>query len=328
MSGFTYVLYLLCIGLSAAGAWLVASYGHHLNLLDQPNDRSSHRDITPRGGGIGILAGFIAAAIFLKVSAFFWIPTAMLSLISFIGDRRHLSPLVRLVFQFVASIIFLFGFEGNNFMSSAGYLMTIALSIYLVGTTNYYNFMDGINGLAGVTGVVGFALLTFYGIYFEADFVPIGLGLSMAFCCLGFLPFNMPKARVFMGDVGSILLGFVFAAMVVWYATGLLEFLCLTSFLFPFYADEITTELIRLKNGEKLWQPHRSHLYQLLANEYNFPHWKISLGYGMTQLIIGISVMLLLRYGIFTIISILFLYFCIFSVISIALRKNLATPAV
>ena len=83
------------------------------------------------------------------------------------------------------------------------------------------------------------------------------------------------------------------------------------SFLFPFYADEITTELIRLKDGEKIWLPHRKHLYQLLANEYNISHWKISLGYGIAQLIIGASILFLFKEGVFAIISILFLYFSI-----------------
>lgn len=323
MNGSTYFLYLLCIGLSATGAWLVGRHGHRINLLDQPNDRSSHRDTTPKGGGVGILAGFIAAAVLLRVSVFFWIPTLMLSLVSLFGDRYHLSPQFRLLFQFAASFVFLFGFRSSHFLSSAGYLMAIPLSIYMVGTTNYYNFMDGINGLAGVTGIVGFGLLAFYGANFGTNSVPIQLNLAIVFCCLGFFPFNMPKASVFMGDVGSILLGFIFAGMVLWYSTCILEFLCLTSFLFPFYADEITTELIRLKNGEKIWRPHRKHLYQLLANEYNIPHWKISLGYGIAQLIAGTSAMLIFKYGIFAILSILFVYFGIFSVISITLRKKL-----
>ena len=323
MSGLNLFLFLLCIGLSGAGAWWIGRFGHRFGLLDKPNDRSSHNNTTAKGGGIGILAGFIAAAILLKVPVFFGVPAVILSLISFVGDRFPLSTTIRLLFQFAASFIFLFGFWNNHPLSTAGFLMVIPLALYIVGTTNYYNFMDGINGLAAITGVVGFGLLAFYGDFSGNSLALTPFNLSIVFCCLGFLPFNMPNAKVFMGDVGSILLGFVFAVMVVWYSTGLKEFLCLASFLFPFYADEITTELIRLKNGEKIWLPHRKHLYQLLANEYNISHWKISLGYGIGQLIIGASILFLFKVGIFAIIFKLFLYFCIFSVVSFALRKKL-----
>ena len=90
-----------------------------------------------------------------------------------------------------------------------------------------------------------------------------------------------------MGDTGSILLGFVFASMVTWLSDSLVNFLCLVSFLFLFYADEITSSIIRLKDGENLWTPHRRHLYQILANEYGVAHWKVSLGYGLAQLFVG-----------------------------------------
>ncbi len=323
MSGINIILYFMCIGLSGAGAWLVGRYGYRLNLLDQPNDRSSHRDTTPKGGGIGILAGFIASVLILKLPGFFWLPAVMLSTGSFVGDRFHLSAIIRLILQFAASIIFLFGLWNTHPYSSFGHILIIPLGLYIVGTTNYYNFMDGINGLAVSTGVVGFGLMAFYGVFSGKSPALTPFSLSLVFCCLGFLPFNMPAAKVFMGDVGSILLGFVFAVMVVWYSTALVDFLCLASFLFPFYADEITTEFIRLKNGEKLWQPHRKHLYQLLANEYNISHWKISIGYGIAQLIVGACILFLFDFGIFAILSILFLYFCIFSVASFALRKNL-----
>ena len=93
-----------------------------------------------------------------------------------------------------------------------------------------------------------------------------------------------------MGDVGSILLGFVFAGMVVFLSGNLLDFICMAGFLFPFYADELNTMIVRLRDGENLTKPHRRHLYQLLANEYGIAHWKVSLGYGLFQLIVGISI--------------------------------------
>ena len=323
MSGINFFIYVICSFLSGIGAWLVGRYGHRFSLLDKPNERSSHRTAIPKGGGIGILAGFIVGALLLNLSVFFWVPAAFLSLISFTGDRYHLSPLIRLLFQFAAGFAFLLGFWDGHPLSSGGYLIIIPLSIFIVGTTNYYNFMDGINGIAGISGLVSFGLLA---VFAHSKGINTGIEILAIVLCLGcgaFLPFNFPRARVFMGDVGSILLGFVFAAMVCILARSLLELLCLSFFLFPFYADELTTEFIRLKDGEKLWTPHRRHLYQLLANEYGIDHWKVSLGYGLFQLFVGISVLYFMGSGLSTVLSMIFLYFIVFSMISLALRRRL-----
>ncbi|MBW2014432.1 MAG: hypothetical protein JRI69_11710 [Deltaproteobacteria bacterium] len=125
-----------------------------------------------------------------------------------------------------------------------------------------------------------------------------------------------------MGDVGSILLGFVFAGMVVYISKSFLEFVCLAGFLFPFYADELTTMMIRIRDGEKLSKPHRRHLYQLLANEYQIPHWKVSVGYGFAQLLIGISILLIKDIGYMAVISALVFYFGFFMMVSFFVRKK------
>ena len=307
-----------------AGAWFISKYGHHFDLLDKPNDRSSHSSATPKGGAVGILAAFILVSLFLKFPVTFWMPAAILSIVSFLGDRFDISPLFRLILQFIASIVLLIGSWNNHpFMSYGSMPILIGLSIYIVATTNYYNFMDGINGIAGISGVVGFGLLSFYGYYNTANPMLISLNISMALCCLAYLPFNIPEAKVFMGDTGSILLGYIFAAMVIWLSKSFLDFICLASFLFPFYADEITTELTRLIDGEKIWTRHRRHLYQILANEYNIPHWKVSLGYGIAQLFVGISLFLILKIGLLAVVSIIALYFSIFLVLSTAIRRNI-----
>ena len=170
--------------------------------------------------------------------------------------------------------------------------------------------------------LIGFGLIGFYAFFLKIDssFVPLATSISIA--CLGFLPFNMPKARVFMGDVGSILLGFVFAGMVIYLSKSFLDFVCLAAFLFPFYADELTTMMIRIRDGERLSRPHRRHLYQLLANEYSIQHWKVSFGYGLFQLIVGISVLSLKSTGSLAVISLLILYFCAFTILSFILRNK------
>ena len=171
------------------------------------------------------------------------------------------------------------------------FLILPLIFIFLIGTANFYNFMDGINGIAGLSGVIGFGLLGLYTLYRpnpDPFQTPLSLlSICIALACLGYLPFNMPRARVFMGDVGSILLGFVFAGLVVTLARNYLEMVCFAALLFPFYADELTTMVVRLRDRENLTRSHRRHLYQLLVNEFGIAHWKISAAYAVAQLAIG-----------------------------------------
>ena len=148
------------------------------------------------------------------------------------------------------------------------------------------------------------------------------LAVSMTFSCLGFLPFNMPKARVFMGDGGSILLGFVFAGIIVWLSRNFMDLTCMASFLFLFYADAFTTMWVRLLNREKLTTPHKRHLYQLLANEFHIPHWKVTMLYGLVQLVIGLSV-IFVRHDGPAILLLLTFYFIVFALISFYVRRKL-----
>lgn len=316
------MLYVISFLLGGTGAWSIVKWGGKLSLFDKPNLRSSHKTVTPKGGGIGILAAFFVCSIAFKIPKSFWIPAVFLSLFSFWGDRSEITPKIRLLVQFAAGTILLTGILMEKGSGFAAYAWMPLLAIFVVGTANYYNFMDGINGIAGITGVVGFGLLGGFALAGDAAPQLIMLCGCMSFACLGFLPFNMPGARVFMGDVGSILLGFVFAGIVVYLSGNLLNFVCTAGFLFPFYADELTTVMVRLKDGEKLSRPHRRHLYQILANEYKISHWKVSLGYGLLQLMVGISVFWLKRAGITVVISLILLYFCTFSILSFTLRNH------
>ena len=316
------MLYLISFLLGGAGAWIIAKWGFKLSLFDKPNLRSSHKTVTPKGGGIGILAAFFVCSIAVSIPKSFWMPAVFISLFSLWGDRSEIKPKKRLLFQFAAGTILLIGSLMEKGNGLAAYALMPLLAIFVVGTANYYNFMDGINGIAGITGMVGFGLLGWFAFTKDADPQIIMLCGCMAFACLGFLPFNMPGARVFMGDVGSILLGFVFAGVVVYLSGNLLNFICMAGFLFPFYADELTTVMVRLKDGEKLSQPHRRHLYQILANEYGIRHWKVSLGYGLFQLLVGISVLWLKSTGITVVLLSIILYFSTFSILSFILRNK------
>lgn len=298
--------------LAYLGAWMIARFARKISLVDCPNERSSHCQPTPKGGGVGILAAFVLVGIVSGVSLWFWGTMSVLSVMAGYGDRVELTPRLRLVAQLGLITIFVLG----TWQSSVSYFISFPLIlfwvVFITGTANYYNFMDGINGIAGITGVVGFSLLALY-IYSQGGQTTLSnLSLCMAFSCLGFLPLNMPKAKVFMGDVGSILLGAIFAGLVYMVSHTSLDFVCMASFLFPFYADELSTMVVRLRDGENLTKAHRRHVYQLLANELQIAHWRVSVGYGIMQMLVGMCVLLAKPFGVMAVLAVLACWFGLF----------------
>lgn len=331
------ILLASCLILGGAGALVMAGMPFRESLLDIPNDRSSHHAPIPRGGGIGILVAFLVAGISLRLPTTFLFSAILVSLVSFYGDFLRISVKFRLYVQILAALIFLFPllprltayyaeFSGESSPVFIVFLLPILL-FYLIGTTNFYNFMDGIDGMAGLSGFIAFTLLGTYTLYSlpPPDVLTTSLAwlsLCIALACLGFLPFNVPRARVFMGDVGSILLGFVFAAMVISTARNFREILFFTACLFPFYADELSTMSIRLVNRENLFSSHRRHLYQILANEAGFAHWKITAIYGLVQIAIAAGVFMVMQKDYWVII--LFLTGCsaAFTALGFCVRKK------
>jgi UDP-N-acetylmuramyl pentapeptide phosphotransferase/UDP-N-acetylglucosamine-1-phosphate transferase len=310
----------LAIVLSALGAFTIGRFGYRLGLIDRPAARSSHSRATPKGGGVGIAVAFLLMAVVLHMPSAFWLPLVAMAGLSLRGDQVEILPKLRLPAQIVLIGILVMGTGGGISHEIPRIFMILFWIFFIVGTANFYNFMDGINGIAGISGVVGFGLLAFatYKDHPEAGL----LAACMALACLGFLPFNLPRARVFMGDVGSILLGSVFAGLVYLGSRAVLDFLCMASFLFPFYADELTTMFVRLRDGENLTRPHRRHVYQLLANEKQIPHWKISVGYGFFQLLVGLSVLLCKPLGVAVVLAVLAGWFGLFVTGSYYVRRK------
>lgn len=296
---------IISVSLGAFGAWFMSRFAYRFGLLDLPNDRSSHNLPTPRGGGVGILAAYIVTSLLLGLPLLLWLPAGLLAVVSFFDDKLDLSPRTRLIFQFSAALVvagFAIGVPESfsiHHPKSIILNLTILLlcSIVVTGTANFYNFMDGINGIAGITGAVAFSLLGLFA-YSYADQPLIGVSsFSIAAACVGFLPFNVPRARLFMGDVGSILLGFLCAAYLVILTRSAVDFLVLAGFLSTFYADALTTLYVRKRDGERLSQAHRRHLYQLFANQKQVPHWQVSLWYGLLQTAVGVLLLLLHPFG-------------------------------
>jgi Fuc2NAc and GlcNAc transferase len=318
------MLAIACLCWGAIGAWLISHYGNRFGLTDEPNERSSHKEPTPKGGGIGILAAFLFAAIVVGIPLLFWLPAGILAALSFLADKLDFSAKARLLLQFSAAAVFVVGFGLLDLHPVNHVILFIPMVIFVVGTANIYNFMDGINGIAAITGIVGFGLLAFYNFLSNGDASFTVLSICLLMSCVGFLPFNMPKARVFMGDVGSILLGFVFAGVVISVSRDLLDFICLASFLFPFYADELKTMMVRIRNGENLLKAHRKHIYQLLTNEKGIAHWKVSVGYGVFQAVVGLSVLGVKPFGLIAVVLLLAFWSSFFFVFSAFVRKRVA----
>ncbi len=303
---------------------IVCGIGPKLRLVDMPNFRSSHSTPTPRGGGIGISLAFIIMGMFFTKEYLLIAMCGAASLIGLSSDLLNVSSKIRLALHISISTIFTLVFMNTSYLAYGYIAVPIAIFfvIFLTGSANIYNFMDGINGIAGIMAVVSFGLVSLFSFAAHGMTPVIILTVSIVFSSLGFLKFNVPNARVFMGDVGAIFLGFTFAAVVMFLAKSLLDFICLASFLFVFYMDEVITMFIRLKDGENLLLPHRRHLYQILANEAGLPHWKVSCGYGMLQLLIGLTVLLFRPIGALFVIAGLVLYFAAFVVLNIYARRK------
>jgi UDP-N-acetylmuramyl pentapeptide phosphotransferase/UDP-N-acetylglucosamine-1-phosphate transferase len=294
----------LSFGIGAAGAWSAIKIGGSYGLMDLPGYRSSHSRPIPKGGGIGILLAFIVASLLNAVPISLWIPATIISLTGLLDDRFELSKSRRLLVHMVCALIVLIG--GTHPLESFAFsplLRIVLVSLFIAGTANFFNFMDGINGIAGISAVVGFGFLAIYSALQGVAAKLIVVDLCIVFACLGFLPFNLPRARVFMGDAGSVLIGFLFAALVWKSNTTLLGVISCAAFFFLIYADAATTFAIRFVEGDDIMVPHRRHLYQVLVNELGLPHWKVSTGYGLVQVMICVIVIVLQTVGMAAVIA-------------------------
>ncbi len=315
------ILIFLSFFLGLAGAWTLIWFGERIGMMDLPNERSSHNKKICKGAGIGLVFAILVVSFFLKIAHFLWLPALAISVAGLWGgDRYKLTVKQRLFVHFGCSLYFLLFLSETIKMGGAFYLLSIPLAVFIVGTSNFYNFMDGIDGIAGIAGLIGFLLLANYGKCINADPNYITFCVCISASCIGFLFFNFPKAKVFLGDVGSILIGFIFSCLTILLAHSAMDFLIMSGFIFPFYIDEISTMMVRIKDKEPLMIAHRRHIYQLLANEMETPHWLVSVGYGIFQAIVGLSLMAVKPLGISAILTTYFIYSMLFIVISLFIR--------
>lgn len=239
---------------------LILTVGKRAVVHDIPNERSLHDKPVPRVGGIALLAGVAAGWMLLSPAWNWWIALPVLGLfaLSLLDDLRSLSARTRLIAHFVAALVALSG-------ADISMLWLLPLLLFTVWMTNLYNFMDGSDGLAGGMALFGFGS---YGIgaWLSGNEGYALLNFTIAAAALGFLAFNFHPAKVFMGDAGSIPLGFLAAMLGIHgWQTGLWPLWFPILAFSPFIVDATFTLLQRLRRGEKLSQAHRSHYYQRLV---------------------------------------------------------------
>lgn len=236
--------------------------------VDVPGERSLHTAPTPRSGGLAIMAGVLAAACLVQFQTghWLWVATlgaAILSAVSLADDRHGLPIPVRLLAHLAVAALYSGWLLKPGAATVAILLTLLAITIGITAIINFFNFMDGANGLAGGMAVIG--LTTYAIVAWPLDTTLAALCMAVAGAVAGFLPFNL-RGRIFMGDGGSVPLGFLAAALGCqgWLAGFWPAWFAPLVFA-PFIADASVTLLRRIVRGEKFWQAHREHYYQRLV---------------------------------------------------------------
>ncbi|MDR7372343.1 glycosyltransferase family 4 protein [Flavobacterium aquidurense] len=262
----------------------------HFNIIDKPNLRSSHTEITLRGGGI--IFWFAALSYFvqhLENNYFFFTGITLVSLVSFWDDIQSLSNKIRISIHFLAITLIFYDLGVFNLVPIWGIVITYILSIGLI---NAYNFMDGINGITGLYTLVVMGSMLYVNtkvqLFIDASFIKYAMIASVVF-----LFFNYrKKAKCFAGDVGSIAIAF-------WVIYLVLKLILITNsliwllFLAVYGVDAICTIMHRLYLKQNIFEAHRLHLYQVLSNEYKIQHRLVSLYYALVQIAVSALVIFL-----------------------------------
>ncbi|HZT62744.1 MAG TPA: glycosyltransferase family 4 protein [Burkholderiales bacterium] len=267
-----------------------------VRVMDVPNDRSSHARPVPKSGGIAFVATFLIGSLIIYFVAdiariddrYFWgyvVTAVLLAIVSFVDDITQKTFLVKVLTQMVCVAVVLTSgvvltrlaipYWGEVELGWVGYVLTF---LWILGLTNAYNFMDGLDGLAAGVAVIAAAFLCAIAFQQKSVFVYISSYVLLAGAA-GFLLFNFPPAKIFMGDIGSAFLGFTFATLAVIGSSldlGRLSFYIVPMLLFHFIFDTFFTFARRLMRGEQVHLAHRTHLYQLL-NRSGYSHRAVAL---------------------------------------------------
>jgi UDP-N-acetylmuramyl pentapeptide phosphotransferase/UDP-N-acetylglucosamine-1-phosphate transferase len=246
---------LIAFGLTWLAIRLLIAYAAHLPL-DRPNARSLHANAVPRTGGLAVLAAWLVVTVWLPGDKPWVAPLLALAAVSLIDDRRGVHPALRLAVHFGAAAAWVW--------LSPPPMDALLAVMLIVWMTNLYNFMDGSDGLAAAMAVTGFG--TYAAGAWVAGSPVAGVLAALAAASAAFLLHNAPPARIFLGDVGSVPLGFLAAAfgLLGWTQGWWPAWFPVLVFL-PFIADASITLALRLARGVRVWEAHRDHGYQHLV---------------------------------------------------------------
>lgn len=256
------------------------------NIVDKPNERSSHSSVVLRGGGVIFLFGaWLYSAFYGFEYPWFLAGLTLVSVVSFIDDIRSLPDSVRLFVQFAAAAMAFYQLDILHL--NLWWIVLLALIVY-VGITNVYNFMDGINGITGgysLAVLIPLLLINKDGLYVDPAMIVVTILSVLVFCFFNFRPKG--KAKCFAGDVGSISIAFILLFILgnVIFKTGDLTYLLL---LVVYGIDACLTICHRILLHENLGQAHRKHVYQLMANELKIGHVKVTGVYMLLQLAVSL----------------------------------------
>ncbi|WP_053122431.1 glycosyltransferase family 4 protein [Pseudomonas sp. P1.31] len=308
------MIYWYVLPLAAVLALLLTAvlrrYALHRSIIDIPNARSSHSVPTPRGGGVAIVVAFLCCLIFMASEDLQPIAQivamigsgVLIAVIGFMDDHGHIAARWRLLGHFAASAWVMFWMGGLPALSFFGFVIDLGwfgsalAAVYLVWMLNLYNFMDGIDGLASLEAIV--ACLGLSAIYYLTGhgsliWAPLLLSMTVA----GFLYWNFPPARIFMGDAGSGFLGIILGALSIQAAWAGSEFFFAWLIMLGVFVVDATFTLIRrLVRGDKVYEAHRSHGYQYASRHFG-RHFPVTVGVSVINLVwlfpVALSVTLL-----------------------------------
>lgn len=281
------LLYLLIFCLLLILELVYFKLADRFNIIDKPNQRSSHNSFVVRGGGIiFVFSIWIWSAFFGFPYIWFLIAVTLVAGVSFIDDIHSLPDSVRLVAQFVAMVLIFYQLDMLHW--NMWWVVLLGL-IVCVGASNVFNFMDGINGITGAYVIA--SLIPLFLLNRKLGFVSESLIISVALADIVFCLFNFRpkgKAKCFAGDVGSIgvayILLFIIGRLIM--MTGDVTYLI---FLLVYGVDGVLTIIHRIMIRENLSEAHRKHAFQIMANELNIGHIKVSTFYACLQLAISLG---------------------------------------
>ena len=287
--------------------------------MDMPNERSSHAHPTPRGGGLlllcGLLVGGMVSTAYLSLSSenllmyryvlAAVIVTGLCGILGFLEDTKGLTARFRFFMEALLAILLVTqGLTwtniaiGSHTVAIPQYLSWILSILWIMWGINYFNFMDGINGLALFQAILTAGFYVAVGYKFNFPMLII-INIILILNCILLIPYNFPKARIFLGDAGSMTLGFFLAVCPMTIHNQRREFPMFHAILvvFPFFADALITLMRRVLEGAKITEAHRSHCYQVLAIHWR-SHTKVALLYAAVSATIIVPLTLFYYTGI------------------------------